>query len=278
VEAFLETTAVVDLLFKDRAARNPIQELLKKYEVKYSAQYVRMEVKRGVLSHFVYLHNKAVECKTFAEVQSSVSGLSSTPLKNKLSTVLKALEDFYREFEKTQLSEIEPTQRPAQFMKIMLAAFLRVRIKRFWSAFERLVDVVLDGAECYKRHIILMPPEYDGRVFDNTLSICDRFKPGICRIKDLCKENQTVLYSIHEALNREKTPDMETVRRTSAIKAVLRVPDRDILRKVCWQLGDAVIILEAPENSHIINGNPKHYDPLCKAAGKISASYRPISE
>jgi hypothetical protein len=274
VEAFLETTAVVDLLFKDKGTRQPIQELLKQYEVKYSSQYVRMEIKRGVLTHFVYLHNKAVECNTLAEVQASVSGLSSTPHRNKLSTILKAVADFYQVFEQVQLKEIESNQKPAQFAKIMLAAFLRVRIKRFWAAFERLVDVVLDGAECYKRLHVLKPPEYDGRIFDNTLANCDRFKPGICRIKDFCKDNESLLHSIHEFLATDKQPDLETSKRRSALKDVLRVPNRDILRKLCWSMGDAVIIAESPDGAEIINGNCKHYDPMCKAAGKVSVCYR----
>jgi hypothetical protein len=274
VEAFLETTTIVDLLFKDRATREPIKELLKKYEVKYSSQYVRMEIKRGVLRHFVYLHNKAVECKSFAEVQACVSGLTSTPQRNKIATIQKALEDFFREFERIQISNIPASQRPAQFMKDMLAAFLRVQIKRFWAAFERLVDVVLDGAECYKRHFVLSAPKFDGRIFDNTLANCDRFKPGICRIKDLCSENEPTLRSIHKYLASVEEPDVETVRRRSAVKEVLRLPGRDILQKACWRMGDTVMIVEAPVSAEIVNGNCKHYDPMCKAAGKVSVCYR----
>lgn len=274
MEAFLETTAVVDLLFKDNATRDPIRHILKEYAVKYSSQYVRMEIKRGVLRHFVYLHNKAVECRTLAEVQACISGLTSTPQKNKLATIQKAIEDFYREFERVEFGRLPHDQRPAQFMKHMLAAFLRIRIRRFWAAFEKLVDVVLDGAECYKHRYVLGPPKFDGKVFDNTLANCDRFKPGICRVRDLCNENESALTLIHSHLSTLETPDAETLKRRSAIKEVLRVPDRTILQKACWQMGDAVLVLESPNGAEILNGNCKHYDPLCKSVGKTSVCYR----
>lgn len=274
MDAFLETTTVVDLLFKDNGTAAPIRETLKKYEVKYSSQYVRMEIKRGVLQHFVYLHNKAIECRTLAEVQACISGLTSTPQRNKLSTITKAMEDFYRDFEKVQLSAIPPDQRPAQFMKAMLAAFLRIRIKRFWTAFEKLVDIVLDGPECYKRGFVLAPPQFMGKIFDNTLSNCDHFKPGICRVREFCNDNERALTSIEAHLTSIKMPDQESLNRRQAIKDVLRVKKRDILRKTCWRMGDAVLILEAPVGAVIVNGNCKHYDPMCKAIGKQSECYR----
>jgi len=274
VQAFLETTAVVDLLFKDNGTAEPIREVLRKYEIKYSSQYVRMEIKRGVLQHFVYLHNKAVECRTLAEVQACISGLTSTPLRNKLATITKAMADFYGTFDQVQLSAIPADQRPAQFMKVMLAAFLRVRIKRFWAAFERLVDIVLDGPECYKRGFVLAPPRLHGKVFDNTLANCDRFKPEICRVRDFCNDNESTLVAIESYLSSVKSPDTESLNRRQAIKDVLRLKKRDIPRKNCWRMGDAVLILEAPADADVVNGNRKHYDPMCLAAGKHSVCYR----
>ena len=123
MEVFLETTTVVDLLFKERATTEPIKAILDTYDVWYSSQYVRMEIKRGVLRHFVYLHNKAVECKTFAEVQTCISALTSTTQKNKLGTILKAIEGFFVHFERVQLSSLPNDKRPAEFLKTMLAAF-----------------------------------------------------------------------------------------------------------------------------------------------------------
>ena len=272
MDAFLDTTAVVDLLFKDSTTKLNLTTLLEPYDVKYSSQYVRMEIKRGVLRHFVYLHNKAVECESFAEVQASIHALSSSLQRNKLGTILEALKGFWSKFESVQLTDIGP-HKPADFAKSMLAAYLRVRIKRFWKAFERLVDVVLDGPECYKNFYQLKPPTFDGRIFDNTLANCDKFKPGICIINDFFASNNITLKVIHQNISAISKPDNETQKRRSAIKDVFRVPKRQVLQKDCWHMGDAIILLEAPTGSAIINGNCKHYDPMCVGSGRTSVCY-----
>jgi len=274
VDAFLETTAIADLLFKDKGTSGRILEILSKYKVKYSSQYVRMEIKRGVLRHFVYLHNKAVECKKLSEVHACISTLSSTPQKNKLSTVLKAIEDFYANFEQRELRKLPVNSKPTEFQKSMLAAFLRTRIRRFWTAFEKQVDIIVDDTECYKRLHVLKPPTFDGKVFDNTFSNCDKFKPGICRLRDFCNDNENGLVDVHTNLSKTQKPDVETEKRLRAIKEVLRVKKRDILQRECWRMSDALMVLEAPANSEIINGNCKHYDALCNAVGKVSVCYR----
>lgn len=223
MEAFLETTAIVDLLFKDKITSDKIRMVLKKYAVKYSSQYVRMEIKRGVLRYFVALHNKAVECKSLSEVHTYVSALSATPHRHRLSTTLKAIADFYRDFEQRELKTTPNGQTQTDFQKTMLAAFLRTRIKRFWTAFEKAVDIVLDEAECYKNKYTLAPPTYDGKVFDNTLSNCDKFKPGICRLRELCNDNEDALLAIQSHLSALNEIDAETQNRLRAIKEVLRV-------------------------------------------------------
>ena len=87
---FLETSAVVDLTFK-KASSPALQELLKSYPKKVTAHYVRMEIKKGFLCYLVYLHNKIVHAKDWAEVQTAVRKLSSTPQKHRLGSVLEAL-------------------------------------------------------------------------------------------------------------------------------------------------------------------------------------------
>ena len=216
MEAFLETTTIVDLIFKDKVTTGKIQTVLEKYSVMYSSQYVRMEIKRGVLRYFVALHNKAVECNALSEVHAYVRALSSTPMRHRLSTTLGAIEDFYRTFEHRELKTIPNGQTQTVFQKNMLAAYLRTRIKRFWTAFEKAVDIVLDEAECYKHLYTLAPPTYDGKVFDNTLSNCDRFKPGICRLREFCNDHDDGLIAIQSHLTALTEIDAETQNRLRA--------------------------------------------------------------
>ena len=273
MDVFLETTAIADLLFKNKVTAKKIRDISASYTIKYSSQYVRMEIKRGVLRNFVLIHNKAVECSKLSEVHTYIHSLAATPMRHTLSTMLEAIANFYAEFEGRELSRLPQDQRPTEFQKIMLAAYLRLRIKRFWLAFEKVVDVLVDEVECYKRVYMLKPPTYDGRVFDNTFSNCDRFKPEICRLREFSNENHDGLVAIQAALISAQAQDSETEKRLRAIKQVLRVKKRDVSQRDCWWMGDAILILEAPENTEILNGNAKHYEPMCKAVGKVSVSY-----
>jgi predicted nucleic acid-binding protein len=49
---FLDTTAMVDLLFKDKSVADRVRTTLSALGPKYTSQYVRMEIKRGVLQNF----------------------------------------------------------------------------------------------------------------------------------------------------------------------------------------------------------------------------------
>lgn len=90
-------------------------------------------------------------------------------------------------------------------------------------------------------------------------------------MREFCNENDDGLVAIQAELSQSQ--DSETEKRLRAIKQVLRVKKRDISRKDCWWMGDAILTLEAPKNTKILNGNAKHYDPMCKAVGKVSVSY-----
>jgi hypothetical protein len=153
------------------------------------------------------------------------------------------------------------------------ASYLRTRIRRFWSEFDKAVDIVIDPVECYKHGYVLQPPKLVGKVFDNTFETCDKYKPGICVLREVCNDEEKKLTQIQISLKQLREPDAETQKRMKAIRDVLRVKNRQIPRETCWKLGDAVIVLEAPEDSAIVNGNSKHYQPLCAAIGKTSDSY-----
>jgi hypothetical protein len=273
LDAFLDTTAIVDILFKDRQTVDIIRAILTKYEVTYSSQYVRMEIKRGFLDNYVLLHNKSVECKTLSEVFTYVHRMAATPRRNRLSTMLEAIAKFYAEFETREFKNAPAGQVPTEFQKIMLAAYLRTRIRRFWNAFDKAVDIVIDRVECYKHRYVLQPPKLVGKVFDNTFENCDKYKPGICVLRGICVDEEDALARIQTSLKQLENPDNETQKRMKAIKDVLRVQNREIPRTTCWNLGDAVIVLEAPEGSAIVNGNRKHYQSLCASIGKLSDSY-----
>lgn len=274
MDAFLETTAMVDLIFQDKRRRNQVRELLEAYEAKYSSQYVKMEIKRGVLQYYVALYNKSVECKNIGEVYAYVHTLSATPKRNMLGTILGALEAFYKDVENRAIAEGLPAGEPLAVQKKLLEGFLRTQIRRFWPSFPRQVDVVLDHVECYKHKYALNPPVMtaEGK-FDNTLQNCDKYKPGICRIREVLNENEDPVRLLLGSLQKIGAPDQETQKRIRAMKEMMRLQKRDVLQKDCWRSGDVVIALEAPDESEIVTHNCKHFTPICDALGKRVRCY-----
>src|SRR5687768_12871116 len=102
---FIETSVLVDYALKPDA-KERIDNILKGYQIKVSSNYVKMEIKKGVLTYFVYLHNKIANCRDWSEVQKAISSLSSTPQRHRLGTILEALENFFRTIQNDTLPDI----------------------------------------------------------------------------------------------------------------------------------------------------------------------------
>jgi hypothetical protein len=186
---------------------------------------------------------------------------------------LEALANFIKSIEDTELAS-QRGDLPVSFDKRMLEASLRIRIRQFWVEFERQVDVVIDNVECYKSRYQLPPPKFVGKKIDNTFENCDKYKPGICVVQKLLKGAMEELELIRDRLKADPKADQETLRRLRAIKDFVRWKGRrEVRRSDCWHFGDAIIALEAPHGSSIVNNNRKHMDPICAAIGKQSVGY-----
>ena len=61
--------------------------------------------------------------------------------------------------------------------------------------------------------------------------------------------------------------------RIKSLKKILRVQKREISPKDCWNCGDAIMAVEAPNGADVFNNNQRHYIPICEAIGKRSVGY-----
>ncbi|MBZ5564861.1 MAG: hypothetical protein LAP13_20875 [Acidobacteriia bacterium] len=271
--AFLDTTAMVDLLFKNKAVVDRVRGATAELGTTYTSQYVRMEIKRGVLQNFVLIYNKSVECRMISEIFAYVQRLSATPARHRTSTILEAITNFFASIEENELAGHRQNL-PVSFSKRMVEAFLRTRIRRFWVEFERQVDVVIDSVECYKNVYQLPAPKFVGTRIDNTFENCDQYKPQICVVRQFLRERREELTSIRDRLKNDPSPDEETQKRWKAIKNFVRWQGkREVRRTDCWHMGDAIIALEAPNQTAIVNNNRRHMDLICSAIRKTSLGY-----
>jgi len=278
---FLETTAVVDYSLKPEA-KVRIKNICEQYGKKITAQYVRMEIKRGVLQYLIYLHNLIASKNSFADVLNTVSKLSSTPQKYRLGTILKILANFSKEIKNKTPQDIisEYGDIPIdEYQRRKSKSYLRNVIKLLWRSIDKIGDEILNPMDCFPD--IREPYEKEG-FFVNEPRDCEKSKFE-CKIKQFFREHQTEFQKILNQL--EQVPpgnmDEETLRRKKSLKQILRLlpyggrkfSNKELNRKDCWNCGDAILAVVAPHSADVLNNNQRHYRLICMAINKRSVPY-----
>jgi|GEM_PF-1003092 len=278
---FLETTAVADYSLRP-GARERIKSICQQYGKTVTAQYVRMEIKRGVLQYLVYLHNLIASKNSFADVLNTVSKLSSTPQKYRLGTILKILANFSKEIKNKTPQDIisEYGDIPIdEYQRRKSKSYLRNIIKLLWRSIDRIADEIVNPMDCFPD--IREPYEKEG-FFVNEPRDCEKSKFQ-CKIKQFFREHQTEFQKILNQLGQvlPGKMDEETLRRKKSLKQILRLlpyggrkfSNKEPNRKDCWNCGDAILAVVAPDNADILNNNERHYKPICAAINKRSRTY-----
>jgi hypothetical protein len=278
---FIETTAVVDATLKPEYQR-AIRSILDSHSTRISSRYVRMEIKRGVLQNLVYLHNKMVNCQKWSEVAASVSRLSASPQKHKLSTALEALAIFWTTIENKTSKDMEKDHGGpiaiSEYLRNRSIYFLRVSIRRLWRNVDRIADSYLDPMSCF---VDISPPKMDGELLDNQPRTCEKSAVE-CSIKNFFAYERVSFESILEALHSlGDKADPETKKRVKSLRNILRMLPSSSRKfsnhqqnaAECWNCGDAILAVMAPPHSTVLQRNPRHYDPICAALKKKTVTY-----
>jgi len=277
---FIETSALVDYTLKPEY-RKKIDAILDKYSTKTSSNYVRMELKKGVITYLVYLHNKIINCGEWSEVQRAISKLSSTPQKHRLGTILEVLENFFAEIESATLPDIAQEYGQithSEYLRRRSSSYLRLSIRRLWKQFEKIVDEDVNPMSCF---IDIKPPVLVNGMFDNSPRTCDKSEFE-CKIKNFFRENSESFDRILDDLKKisEADRDVETKHRIKSLKEILRLlpynnrkfSNRENPQR-CWNCSDAILAVTSPEGAHILHHNPQHYNSICKSINKTGVTY-----
>lgn len=267
---FLETTAIIDHCFA--AATGRIDRILEQHEKKLSAQYVRMEIKRGFLQYLVLLHNKLTTYTSYHEVADSIYRLSATPSRNRLSSILKVMAEFFKDVEKEKIDNLD------EYLRREMASYTRILIRRLWNSLERLAEDLLNPMDCY---LDIAPPRQAGTVLHNDGSQCNKSEIE-CKIKEFFEAHRKDFEAILKALRALPNPDFETKKRIKSLKEILRLlpygsrkfSNKEHNFKHCWSCGDAILAVLSPAKSTILTSNLKHFQPICNIIDRKVISYR----
>lgn len=278
--AYCETTAVLDAVFKKYLHLN---ELLASYSMRVTAQYAKMEIKRGFLHNLVLLHNKIVHCEKWSDVQQYISNLSSSSRRYQLGTILDALTRFFKTVENKRPSELVKKYGDislSQIMKRDALSYLRIWIQRLLASIDKYFDEIMDPMNCFSD---IAKPVRKGYLFDNKPCRCNESQRG-CDIKDFFQQNRREFGLILEKLKAlpDSEVDNETRQRISALKQIIKkrlrtstmhFSNKSQDEQLCWACGDAIHVVLAPPDAAVVNRNGKHFKPICESLSKECVVY-----
>lgn len=276
---YLETTAVIDATFKSFPE---LLSLIKSADKSMASHYVKMEIKKGFLYNLVLLHNKTVECSSFAQVQQFAANLASSPKRYYLGAVLDALRVFWESIENKRPDDLKAKHGDIPIGDILrkeTVNFLRMWIRFFLHRIDKVVDEIVNPMKCF---LDLRSPELKGDRFDNRPAECPE-STSECEIHKFFRDNIGEFEAILKGLRAlpDSDRDRETTERMAALNRIIKKRVRRGLtfsnksqdEKLCWACGDAVHAVISPKGSSVVNRNGRHYDPICKSIGRKSLVY-----
>ncbi len=261
MKAIVDTTVLTDALLKPDPQGNRARESLKRYSPTLLPTYGIKEFKAGPLHYYVWLHNKAVEASTYADVIDAITG--NIGYKRYLpATALKALAHFSSSIAKQTPAHLRtkyPNMTIDHAQLLQLRTWLKQLILRKWRRRRSVIDEVITPLSCYLEQA---PKTHNSGQLDDG--------PLKCRVPDCClraryKDRKADLLRLEKACVCMKK---ETVRRREALNRLRRHPKSDYEEKNCRALGDAVFVLECPDDAVILTTNVVDYAPLATALGR----------
>ncbi|MBI5633365.1 MAG: hypothetical protein HZA15_07810 [Nitrospirae bacterium] len=278
---YLETTAAIDAAFKSFPE---LLSLIKSSEKSISSQYVKMEIKRGFLYNLVLLHNKAVECSSFAQVQQFAANLASSPKRYYLGAVLDTLRVYFEKIDSQRPDDLKKKYGNIHLGDIhrkQMIYFLRSWIRMFLPKIDKMVDELINPMKCF---VDLKSPVLNGELFDNKPSRCSQ--SGFeCEIQKFFQNNEdgfkVILNNLRKLHGTGK--DDETKKREAALNFIIKKRIHRTSMKFsnksqdeikCWECGDAIHAVLAPKGASVVNRNGRHYDQICEAIDRKSLVYK----
>lgn len=267
---FLETSIVIDRLFKGSTRRKEYDAVVKNHGKKLSSVFVKFEMKKGVLQYLVYLHSQASQCSQMSEVHESIKKLHATPRRHMVGTILEQMALYMKQIENTCMQQLGKVT-ISDFQLKMLQAYLRNLIEGAWLQFDNLIDESINEMDAF---LDLSGPTYNSRkkLFDNVISH-DYVDANLGKIQAFIVKNENEFKAILDRLEKIKDPDEETKKRVQEMKRILSRLNRTLTRSQCYRCGDALIATESPKDAEVFTNNMKHFEPICEAIGRKAKGY-----
>jgi hypothetical protein len=265
-KAFLDTTILADALLKQRGQGPAARAALTKFQETQLPVYAIKEFKAGILSYYVWFHNKVVVAPRWEDVIDAIRSLWRQ--RNRQAAGLQALSDFESSIGKAmpaRLAAKYPHSDESAIKKDEARLWLKTLIMSAWRKRRSLTTRVVAPLSCYPETDIVLS-------VNGTLDA----RPVDCPVDDCClreplSRRQEDLKRMFEAI--KSLPDKEeTMKRRHVLKQLSRTPKRPLSPDDCRNLGDAVFALQCPADAVILTTNIVDHEPLARAVGRTAAT------
>ncbi len=264
-KAFIETTILTDILIKSGEAKKSAVNALKQFAITELPVFAIKEFKAGPLKNFVWMHNKLVVVGSYAKALEALQRMSRTPRRYTTSTALEALREAQGSISRqTAGSLADKYGANASIDKILCDEFrlaIKTAIFKAWKRRRQIATNIVLPLPCYRE---VAPYEKRGLV---------EIDPKTCNPSDECSLSPLLrgrldeLMKLRDAIKDSGKP--EDQRRAKTLRQIYRKPKSPIEEKDCLNLGDAVHVLFAPNDSIIMTTNIADFKPLADAIGKV---------
>ncbi len=264
-DAFLDSTALIELVFRNEARRARVVAAIPADGRRLSSRYVIFEIARSFLRTLILLHNKAEAARRMSQVRDYAEG-GHTRAGHRYGTIVGAFMDYQTHLERID-GRLSPQQALAEFR-----GWISTRLRRGWRRLLREAALI-NPTHC--RSDLIEPTKRDDGCYDQLLPRRDCGKPDNCGLQVYFHRHSRDFAAICEHLAGLSSPDAETRNRVAALRRLMEIPsDTPFDGKDCWRVGDAIICHESPAETTVVTKNVGHFRPICDALGRSLTGYR----
>lgn len=267
-EYFLETSALIELVLKDKSARAKVEASIPPNSQKVTSQYVIYEFSRGFFRYLIVLHNAAENFRGISDIFKYVGAVRRKAYL--VGAILDATTKYFADGRLKGSFQVPKGMTSNEYDLLMFRSWLRRDIRRGWADIHKAVEMVHNQVRC--RNPIEKPYLKDDNLYYQNLY---KEKCGLaseCGLRKYLGLHKPEFEKLILSLEATQGNDNETKNRIKALRKLLK-GSKNFERDCCYQAGDAIISHEAPSASTVLTKNIKHIAPICNVFQKQVATF-----
>lgn len=262
---FIDTTVLVEALLKAQDKRKRARATINDYGRSLLPIYAIKELRLGPLRHYIWLHNKLVDTRSFSRTIRAIHNAFHKPYLK--GTVEEALEVGAENLVGSDLAAADTRQKTQIAMADSLRLNIRRRIDRAWRERRKLSTEVVDELSCFPE--LAHSYNEETKYIDQDGGGCESARE-CCLLPDLRKRRGDLHKLIAAIKDSERAED---TRRKKSLYLLLQRSGKPFRDPQSRALGDAYFALRCPPGCAVLTSNDKDHIVLAAAVRKQVDKY-----